>query len=226
MNPEEQIIEIVSVKRKGKKSKSLLEIVEEKNYIEEDTYTEDICKRRWNAFKQSTLELQEIKLETNLPIRNQNPPEDITENTAKFIIRNYDNDPQCVWTKCLNKKHKLKGDLYSPKYDKEYPPEVKSFTSDGPSQFGPSKKFGVLYFLDMRNWLDNKIILWRVNLTSDSPEFKSIKMNKSQTHQDQCSEGRRPHISWEKLYPQIMEHCIKVYDGTFEGIFGLDVGTK
>jgi hypothetical protein len=181
----------------------------------DDKYTKDILVQRFNMYKQSYLSVNEFK-KIGIPIRQQNPPEDITENMAKFIIRKYDNDPNCVWTKCL----KLKGDLYSPKYDNNYQPEVKAFTSNGPSQFGPNKKFGVLYFLDLRETLDkNKIIMWKVKLTSDSPEFKNIKMSKSQTHQDQCEQGRRPHISWDKIYPQIKEHCEKIYEGTFEDIF-------
>ena len=87
------------------------------------------------------------------------------------------------------------------------------------SSFGPKKKFGVIYFLDMRQWLNNKFILWKVNVSSDSPEWKQIKMNKTQTHEEQCEKGRRPHISWDNIHPQISNKCIKVYDGNFEDIF-------
>ncbi len=127
-----------------------------------------------------------------------------------------------MWAKGIkNKNNKLisSGDLYSPKYVGKSQPEVKSFTSDGPCQFGPDKKFGVLYFLDLRQWINDHIVLWRVNLTHDSPEFRNIKMNKTQTLSEQCDEGRRPHIAWEKMYPQIQEHCVKIYDGNFENIF-------
>ena len=71
----------------------------------------------------------------------------------------------------------------------------------------------------MRQWLNDIFILWRVNLTSESSEWKGIKMNKKQTFEEQCKEGRRPHIAWDKIYPQISDHCVKVYEGTFEGIF-------
>jgi len=183
--------------------------------IREDRYTAEILKRRFNRFKDDHMDLTDLKKTSGLNIRHQNPPEDITENMAKFIIHNYDNDPSCKWSKGIG----LKGDLFSSKYPMESPPEVKAFTSDGPSQFGPKKAFGVLYFLDLRKWIEDQIILWRVNLTNDSPEMKGIKMNKTQTHEDQCSEGRRPHISWDKLYPQISDHCEKIFEGTFEDIF-------
>ena len=96
---------------------------------------------------------------------------------------------------------------------------MKAFTSDGPSSFGPDKKFGVIYFLDMRDWLNNMFILWKVNVTSDSPEWRNIKMNKKQTNEEQCKQKRRPHISWENIYSQIPDKCIKIYEGTFEDIF-------
>jgi hypothetical protein len=190
-------------------------VKDEDKTLLEDKYTPDILRERYYNFTDSYRRLHELITTTKLPIRHQNPPEDMTENIAKFIIRNYDNDPSCKWAKGIG----LKGDLYSNKYSMDSPPEVKAFTSDGPSQFGPKKKFSVLYFLDLRNWISDKIILWRVNLTNESPEMKGIKMNKTQTHEEQCSEGRRPHISWDKLYPQISEHCIKIYEGTFENIF-------
>jgi hypothetical protein len=193
--------------------------VQEQNIlIKEDVYTADILRNRYNRFQSDSIYLTELINKTGLPIRHQNPPEDITENIAKFIIQNYDNDPSCKWAKGMG----MKGDLYSEKYSMESPPEVKAFTSNGPSQFGPKKKFGVLYFLDLRKWLEDQIVLWRVNLTDESPEMKKIKMNKTQTHEEQCSEGRRPHISWDKLYPQISEHCVKIYEGTFEGIFNVN----
>jgi hypothetical protein len=181
----------------------------------DDNYTQDILQKRFNQFKNAYIETSEIILTKKLPIRHQNPPEDITENIAKFIIQNYDDDCSCKWAKGIG----LSGDLYSEKYSMDCPPEVKAFTSDGPSSFGPKKKFGVIYFLDMRGWLSDKFILWRVNVTNESPEWKQIKMNKNQTHEEQCGEGRRPHISWDNIYVQMPHLCIKVYEGTFENIF-------
>ena len=150
-----------------------------------------------------------------MPIRHQNLPEDITENIVKFIIINHERDLSCSWAKSA----KISGDLYSDKYI--YAPiEIKAFMSDGPSSFGPRKKFGVLYFLDMRAWLNDIFILWKVSLTSDSLEWKNMKMSKSQTFEDQCKEGRRPHINWNTLQPQLqlINKCEKIYEGTFDGI--------
>lgn len=177
-----------------------------------DRYTPDILRIRYNGFKDGYIELSDLITLTSLPIRHQNPPEDITENIVKYIIHNHDNDPSCKWSKCMGKK----GDLYS---DKHAMMEVKAFTSNGPSSFGPKKKFDVLYFLDMRHWLNDLFVLWKVNVTNESPEWKQVKMNKSQTNENQCDDGRRPHISWDNIYTQIPQCCVKVYEGSFEGIF-------
>ena len=99
------------------------------------------------------------------------------------------------------------------------PIEVKSFTSNGPSQFGPDKKFAVLYFLDLRKWLNNEIVLWKVKLNHSSDTFKNIKVSKTETMEDQFIKGRRPHVSWDKIHPQISDYCEKIYEGTFENIF-------
>jgi hypothetical protein len=179
----------------------------------EDNFTEDVLRKCFNIYKYDYEEKQKIIEQTGLPIRHSILTEEISENIAKFIIRNKEGDHTCKWGKAI----KVSGDLYSEKYSDTI--EVKAFTSDGPTSFGPDKKFGVIYFLDMRKWNQDIIILWKVNLTHNSHEFKNIKTNKNQTHQDQCAEGRRPRINWESLYPQISEHCEKIYEGTFDGIF-------
>jgi hypothetical protein len=181
----------------------------------EDTYTSSILQKRYKTFITCRIETKEIIEETGLPIRLPNPPEDITENMIKFIIQNKEKDRTCKWAKAIGKP----GDLYSDLYT--IPPEAKSFTSDGPSSFGPNKKFGVLYFLDMRNLDRDHFILWKLPLTHESIEWKNLRMNvkKNQTHEDQCNEGRRPHISWDNIYCQLHHIAIKIYEGTFEDIF-------
>jgi hypothetical protein len=217
-NDTDKKLENVGITKKTKEN--IKSIIDTKNNIDilNDKYNKEILIKRFNNFKNMYIYDQEL-INNGLKIRHQNTPEDITENITKFIIRKYENDLSCVWCKGIDKKFGLKGDLYSNKYDKLTPIEVKSFTSDGPSQFGPDKKFGVLYFLDLRKWVNNEIILWKVNLNYLSDKFKNIKVNKKQTMEEQFLQGRRPHISWDSLYPQICELSEKIYEGTFENIF-------
>ena len=177
-----------------------------------DIYSQKILTVRYAMYREFYLQTKQIQQTHNLPIRLPNPPEDITENISKFIIQNYGDDPSCKWAKCLG----LPGDLTSDIYKM---PEIKSFTSCGPSSFGPNKKFDVLYFLDLRFFETNKFMLWKVNVTSCSPEWKNIMVNKNQTLQNQCDEKRRPHISFDDIYKQISDKCDKIYDGSFEDIF-------
>ena len=60
-------------------------------------------------------------------------------------------------------------------------------------------------------------------LVLDGSEYIIVTISKdeenNQTHFDQCNEGRRPRISWEKLYPQIKEKTSLIFNGTFDEIF-------
>jgi len=180
-----------------------------------DLVTETWLKKRYESVKRFTLESAELSAEVGNIIRMPNLPEDLTENIAKFIIRNYIGDASCVWCKSLG----MTGDLTS---DTEKIQEVKSFTSDGPSSFGPKKKFDVLYFLDLRKWLEDEIVLFRVNLSNQSSDWTNIKMNKAETFGDMASDGKRPHISWEKIRAQLPPGVVtEVYRGRFDGIFTL-----
>lgn len=185
-----------------------------------DKYTPDVLRIRYKMYRGNYIETLEIIKKTGLPIRHQNPPEDVTENIVKFIINNYDNDTSCKWAKSIKQKSmSINGDLWSENYPLHSPPEVKAFTSNGPSSFGPTKKFGIIYFLDMRHWLDDTFILWKLNVSNESPEWRNIRINKNQTLEEQCKQGRRPHISWDNIQSQIPEKCVQVYYGNFEGIF-------
>lgn len=220
-NLEEEIFIIPKKPKSIKKIKSNTSSNNEKLFIDDmlnDSYDESILIGRFMNFKNMYISDEKL-IKNGLKIRHQNTPEDITENITKFIIRKYENDKSCVWCKGVDKKYGLTGDLYSNKYEKIEPIEVKSFTSSGPSQFGPDKKFGVLYFLDLRKWLNNEIVLWKVNLNYQSNEFKNINVNKFQTMEEQLLQGRRPHISWDTIYHQIYNFCEKIYEGTFENIF-------
>jgi len=151
-------------------------------------------------------------------------PEDISENMVKFIIRLRLGDATSNWPKSSTCTKKLSGDLVSLR---EGVQEVKCFTSDGPLSFGPKEAWNVIYFLDARNWLDNKYVLWRVNLSNTSNEWKNIKVNETQTIADQSAQGRRPRNSWEgiknslsKIDPEDeYKYYAKVFEGSFEDIF-------
>jgi hypothetical protein len=179
-----------------------------------DNYSIEILSKRYNLYKQSYLDVEKLKKQ-GLNIRHQNPPEDITENIVKFIIRKYDNEPNIIWSKgIINKKWKISGDLFSNNFN----PEIKSFTSNGPMQFSPSKKFDVLYCLDMRNWIDDKLILWKIDISSSSENYLNIKVNKKETIGDQIKNKRRPHINFNYFIQQVEYFSTKIFENSFANL--------
>ena len=102
------------------------------------------------------------------------------------------------------------GDLFSEKEGKQ---ECKCFTSGGPISFTPSSNWDVLYCLDARQWTNDNFILYKIKLSKNSEEWKNIKVSRKQTFDNQAKQGRRPRITWDALFPQIEEHCEKVFEG-------------
>jgi len=187
----------------------------------QDGYTPSLLRKRYSLFREFVIETKCLMEKSGCRIRLPNPPEDITENIVKFLIRRQMGDKTCVWCKGVDDQT---GDLFSSQGGVY---EVKSFTSDGPCSFGPKKKFDCLFFLDMRQWLDNHFILWRFHLSHASCLFKTIPIHRNGIMQDKCERGLRPHVSFEIIYGFLhdkkdedgREICTKLYEGTFEDIF-------
>jgi hypothetical protein len=175
----------------------------------EDTYTKELLKEQYTLHKSYVKGRIDTTKKIGVKVRLPSIPEDISENIVKQIIHNKLHDKTSRWD-CK------RGDLQSQKEGKQ---ECKCFTSDGPPSFTPSSDWDVIYFLDARNWLNDKFILYRISLKRSSSEWKNIKVSKTQTFEDQAKQGRRPRITWEALYPQIEPYCSKVYEGTFDDIF-------
>jgi hypothetical protein len=177
--------------------------------IVEDTYSKELLKEQYTLHKSYVKGRINTTIKIDVKVRLPCIPEDISENIVKNIIHNKLNDKTSRWD-CK------KGDLESQKEGKQ---ECKCFTSNGPLSFTPSSNWDIIYFLDARNWLDDKFILYRTSLKRTSVEWSKIKVSKTQTFEDQTKQGRRPHITWESLYPQIESYCSKVYEGDFDNIF-------
>jgi hypothetical protein len=174
-----------------------------------DSYTKELLVEQYTLYKLYAVSRKRMASLLGVKVRMQSMPEDVSENIIKFIIHNKIGDRTSRWD-CK------KGDLLS---ETELVQECKSFTSTGPSSFSPRSDWDVIYFLDARRWLDDIFILYRVNLKKSSEVWKNIKVNSIQTFNDQCVQGRRPRITWKLLYPQISEHCVKVFEGSFDDIF-------
>jgi hypothetical protein len=203
-----------------KKKQELIEMIEQKENtmgniessvldIRQDNYNAECLREQYALHKSYVKGRIETTKNIGIKVRLPSIPEDISENIVKFINHNKLNDKTSRWD-CKQ------GDLLSQIEGKQ---ECKCFTSDGPPSFTPKTNWDVIYFLDARNWLNDIFILYRISLQRTSVEWKNIKVSKTQTFEQQCDQGRRPRITWESLYPQIHDHCVKVYEGHFDDIF-------
>lgn len=172
-----------------------------------DIYIESVLRSQYNLHKQYVIERKKLSNEMKIPFRLPSIPEDISENIIKFILHK-NGETTTTW-------YCKKGDLYSQNGLKE----CKCFTSNAPISFTPKSNWEAIYFLDAREWLNDKFVLYEAKIKRTSPEWKIIKVNKRETFEDHCNQKRRPRLNWKTLYPQIKDNCQKIFEGTFEDIF-------
>lgn len=173
-----------------------------------ERYTREFLKEQYSNHLQYALLRKKAK-ERIRSIRLPIVPEDISENAIRFAIHTHEKESDVSWD--------CSGDLYSPKLGKI---ECKCFTSDGPISFTPSSSWNILYFLDARQWIDDRYRLYRVDLDMKSEEWRRIMVNKTETFEIHANQGRRPRIGWESLQKQIVPSCKLIYEGGFEQLVG------
>lgn len=178
-----------------------------------------------------TIQYQKYMNEIFTNGRGINLPQEITENICLLILRVV-KGVDARWCKDTKKPNKISGDGYTPAtgfalkllYKKtkvkvviEYTGvnklEFKCFTSTGPPTFGPTENWDQLYFLDAIDYHNYKFKLYEVPLSNVSDEWKSLKVNKSQTFEDQAEQGRRPRLVFEDIKTQLGEHCQMIWEG-------------
>lgn len=141
----------------------------------------------------------------NTKFRLPNFPEGISENIVKEYI-NKKEKRNC-------KKSQIGGDLVIYENNKCDKIEVKCFTSDGPTSFGPTEKWKEIYFIDAKDFLNKNFKIYKINLSNDSIIFSNIKINKDKTYIDVCKEGKRPRINFNKLKKQLKDNIQLLYQG-------------
>lgn len=183
-----------------------------KEVYDKDIYTIDILEKQYNRFRKYNQRLIKDSKEIGINFRACNMPEYISENIVKFILRSLGH--LVIWN-CI-------GDLQCSEFGKL---ECKCLASDGPSSFSPNKKesWTKIFFLDARNYLTkNHFILYCVNLSNTSDEWKNVMVNKTQTMFQQQLQGKRPRISWDKLYPQIKDYVDILFNDTFDTLINVN----
>lgn len=178
-----------------------------------DPYTKDVLVEHLRLFQEYTSKTHELNQRYQTDIRTTNFPEHISENIVKFVIRHIEKDTSCVWAKSVNKP----GDLYT----SHGIAEVKAFASNGPTTFGPHKKFSTLYFLDAREWKNDMFVVYKANVASTDPTWNALKISQHETFEHKMNKGQRPHIHWSSLSSQLkqMKKLHELYRGSLLGIF-------
>lgn len=154
------------------------------------------------------------KLESsNNPLeRLPNIPSGVSENVTLQVLQKR-GDNSCT-------RITQTGDLFSKKDGKI---EIKCFSSIGPSSFGPKCTWNIICFVDATEWLDNKYIIYRLNLSNSTDEWQNVKMNQEETFGDKCEKGQRPRMAWENIRKQIdPRHIEIIFDGSFEDIVKIE----
>jgi hypothetical protein len=176
--------------------------------------------------KKALIELFEIQLEHvkklkniekkyNIKVRKPNFPEYISENIIKNVIISKENITD-VTGKCS-------GDLLSKSMGRI---ECKAFSSKGPMSFGPTEKWSILYILDAINWIDDKLIVYRINLSNDSNTWQNLKMNQKETFYDHCKAKRRPRINFDSIKKQLGNNIKEIFSGNIKTLFDLIIDDK
>ena len=133
-----------------------------------------------------------------------NFPEYISETIVLLYLQNL---------KKLNPVKGNVGDLYIPSLNLRI--EVKAFSSIGPSSFGTTEKWDILYFVDATAFSLNRYKIYEVSLTNE--EFNLVLVNKKETFGDQIKNKRRPRISFDNLMkqPYFSSKTQLVFNGDF-----------
>jgi len=136
-------------------------------------------------------------------IRHANFPPEISENLIKFIIfQRYHVMP--TWDTDT-------GDLQCGMLVLE----VKAFSSFGPTTFGPNEKWDRIYFLDATRFAESIFKVYECKLKNTSSAWRALKINSTETFEDQCRQGRRPRIRFHDIYRQLRSHCHLIFDDEF-----------
>lgn len=183
------------------KSKKIVD--EELSYDEIFVLTEsykEYCQAIQNVFKNRSKK-------GRLP----NFPEHISENIVRLYIEKEENCP-CTW-------YTKSGDLQKKSQEKTRV-EVKCFTSDGPSSFGPTEPWDELYFLDATDFLNNKYKIYRVQLSNKDDKVLKFSVNKknAETFEDQCKKGRRPRFHFRDFKKKNKDDVELVFIGSLEDL--------
>lgn len=109
-----------------------------------------------------------------------------------------------------------KGDIVINKLSLFKQIEIKGFMSDGPSSFGPSEKWDLLYFVDARDTLNFNFKVYEIKLSNKNEIFRNIKINKNETYGEIADNNQRGKLRgcFETVFKhQLGDKCKLIFNG-------------
>lgn len=171
-----------------------------------DNYTFSILDRCLDRYISNLKFNKKINSLLSRKKRNENFPSDISENIVKFTIALKYHVMPCWDTD--------KGDLIINKENIYKKIEVKGFMSSGPSSFGPTESWDLLYFVDGQDLYHKRFKVYEIRLSNESKIFKNIKISKKETYENVVNKGKRPRGSFYKIFkPQLGDYCKLIFQG-------------
>ena len=148
--------------------------------------------------------LEEInKVLPDKKCRHENFPSHISENIVKFA---------------LYKKYGIMPDWNTPKGDlvlDDNQIEVKAFTSDGPTSFGPSEDWDCIYFVDAKDFKNKNFKIYEIILSSKDDMWRNIIFSKTKTYGSIAEQNERGKLRanfYKIIKPQINNYCNLIFD--------------
>lgn len=96
--------------------------------------------------------------------------------------------------------------------------EVKCFSSIGPISFGPTCAWNELIFIDLMDYVNYNVKVYRTRLSNDCSQWNNINISKIQSFEEQKEMKRRPRINFSMLYPQIKDYTTILYEGPIKNL--------
>jgi hypothetical protein len=96
--------------------------------------------------------------------------------------------------------------------------EVKCFSSVGHISFGPTCSWNELIFVDLLDYVNYNVKVYRTRLSNNCPQWNSINISKIQSFEEQKEMKRRPRICFTLLYPQIKDYTTLLYEGPIQNL--------
>lgn len=189
-------------------------ILRKHNKILNDNFDINLLKKCINVYKNTiNNEKNANKKLKNKKIRLSNFPSHISENIAKFAI--------CHKYKIMPLWDTDKGDLIIKKNNIFRRIEVKGSINlnNGPCTFGPKEEWDCIYFIDGLEFEKDIYKIYECKLSNKSDIWKNIKVNKTQTYEEQCLQKRRPRITFAELQKQLNSNCSKIFEGNLDELF-------